>query len=191
MYGRTADFNAPNDPPEYTHRPFNEQQGAKITKKGLCRFLGFSQFLEWNQQRIVLFLIAQQISIAGAAITHGGTMYNDALVCRFLQRRIVTRLGVRILIRPGNMWRAFFCAVGIVLIIMGIECLLIDSAVLVAGVIDDPTLNVQQQTGGFFSAPIQSTGDRIFKPSEWFPWSLVATGAIVLLYSISLRRTNS
>jgi hypothetical protein len=93
----------------------------------------------------------------------------------------------RILIRPETMWRAFFCAVGIVLIIMGIECLLIDSAVLVAGVIDDPSMMPQQQNGGLFSAP-PTTVDRVFKPSEWFPWSLVASGAIVLLYSISLRK---
>jgi hypothetical protein len=101
---------------------------------------------------------------------------------------IVTQLGVRILIRPNTMWRAFFCAIGIVLIIMGIECLLIDSAVLVAGVLDDPNIQIQQQTGGLFSPPVQSTMDRVFRPSEWFPWSLLACGAITLLYSISLRK---
>jgi len=86
------------------------------------------------------------------------------------------------------MWRAFFCAVGIVLIIIGIECLLIDSAVLVAGVMDDPSTQRQQQTGGLFSSPIQATSDRVFRPSEWFPWSMLASVAIVLLYSISLKR---
>jgi len=89
------------------------------------------------------------------------------------------------------MWRAFFCAIGIVLIIMGIECLLIDSAVLVAGVLDDPTIQFQQQSGGLFSPPIQKPVDRVFRPSEWFPWSLLATGAITLLYSISLRRNGT
>ena len=97
----------------------------------------------------------------------------------------------RILIRPNTMWRAFFCGIGIVLIIMGIECLLIDSAVLVAGVLDDPGQQVPQQAGGFFSAPAQNSVDRVFKPSEWFPWSLLATGSIVLLYSISLRNNPS
>ncbi len=89
------------------------------------------------------------------------------------------------------MWRAFFCAIGVVLIIMGIECLLIDSAVLVAGIMDEPMSPIQQQSGGLFSPPPVATGaDRVFRPSEWFPWSLLATGAIVLLYSISLRRTG-
>jgi len=88
------------------------------------------------------------------------------------------------------MWRAFFCAVGIVLIIVGIECLLIDSAVLVAGVLDDPGQPFQQQSGGLFSAPVPSNSDRVFRPSEWFPWSLLATGSIVLLYSVSLKRNG-
>ena len=88
------------------------------------------------------------------------------------------------------MWRAFFCAVGIVLIIVGLECLLIDSAELVAGVIDDPSTQVQQQAGGYFSVPVQKSVDRVFRPSEWFPWSMLASGAIVLLYSISLRKNQ-
>ena len=103
---------------------------------------------------------------------------------------IVTRIRCTNLIRPNTMWRAFFCAIGIVLIIVGIECLLIDSAVLVAGVLDDPGQPVQQQTGGLFSAPVPTNVDRVFKPSEWFPWSLVATGSIVLLYSISLKKNG-
>lgn len=88
------------------------------------------------------------------------------------------------------MWRAFFCAIGIVLIITGLECLLIDSAVLAAGIIDDPSANMAQQATSLFAAPPQQTVDRVFKPSEWFPWSLVASGAITLLYSISLRRNG-
>lgn len=94
------------------------------------------------------------------------------------------------MIRPVTMWRAFFSAVGIVLIIMGIECLLIDSAVLVAGVVDDPAAQMQN-TGALFASPVPQTADRVFKPSDWFPWSLLASGAIVLLYSISLRGNSN
>lgn len=82
------------------------------------------------------------------------------------------------------MWRAFFTAVGIVLIVLGIECLIIDSAVLAAGVVDDP-MPVQQGTlfGGQPAAQ-----NRVFRPAEWIPWSLLASGAVVLIYSISLKR---
>jgi hypothetical protein len=84
------------------------------------------------------------------------------------------------------MMRAFFAAVGIFLIIIGVECLLLDSAVFVAGVVDEPV----QSNGGLFSAPQPVNTNRIFKPSEWFPWSLIACGSIVLLYSVSLRTNN-
>lgn len=85
------------------------------------------------------------------------------------------------------MWRAFFSAVGIVLVILGIECLLIDSAVLAAGVVDDP-MALQQNT--MFGGQLANTQNRVFRPAEWIPWSLLASGAVVLIYSISLRRAN-
>ncbi len=84
------------------------------------------------------------------------------------------------------MWRAFFSAIGIVLLILGVECLLIDSAVLAAGVVDDPM--PLQNAGLFGSAPAQMAQNRIFRPAEWIPWSLISSGAVVLLYAVSLRR---
>jgi LPS sulfotransferase NodH len=83
------------------------------------------------------------------------------------------------------MWRAFFAAIGIVLIILGFECLAIDSATFVAGAVEDPA--PQQALGNMFGAIQPPASDRVFRPTEWFPWSLLATGSIVLLYSVSLR----
>jgi len=85
------------------------------------------------------------------------------------------------------MWRAFFSAVGIVLVILGVECLLIDSAVLAAGVVDDP---MSMQQNSMFGGQLANMQSRVFKPAEWIPWSLLASGAVVLIYSISLRRAN-
>lgn len=84
------------------------------------------------------------------------------------------------------MWRAFFSAIGIVLLILGVECLLIDSAVLAAGVVDDPM--PLQNAGLFGAAPPQMAANRVFRPAEWIPWSLLASGAVVLIYAVSLRR---
>jgi LPS sulfotransferase NodH len=83
------------------------------------------------------------------------------------------------------MWRAFFSAIGIVLIILGLECLAIDSATFVAGAAEEAS--VQQPFGGMFAAATPPASDRVFRPTEWFPWSLLAVGSITLLYSISLR----
>ncbi|MEQ1825300.1 MAG: hypothetical protein ABL921_05115 [Pirellula sp.] len=130
----------------------------------------------------------QQIMMAATACCRSVSMRGESGRCVI---PFPVSLGMRILIRPSTMWRAFFSAIGIVLIIVGIECLLIDSAVLVAGVMDDPSVPVAQQSGGLFGAPItNNSSDRVFRPSDWFPWSMVASGAIVLLYSISLRQNT-
>lgn len=88
------------------------------------------------------------------------------------------------MIRPATMWRAFFSAIGIVLIILGLECLAIDSATFVAQASEEASGS--QGIGGLLaSTPVGS--NRVFRPTEWFPWSLLAIGSIVVLYSISLR----
>jgi hypothetical protein len=90
---------------------------------------------------------------------------------------------------PSSMWRAFFCAVGIVLIILGLECLVIDSAVFVAGVMDDPSAANPQ--ANWFNSTQPNTAGRTFKPTDWFPWALLASGAIVSLYSVSIRPSST
>lgn len=84
------------------------------------------------------------------------------------------------------MWRAFFFAVGIMLVILGLECLLIDSATLSSG--EKP--KVVQVNNGWFQPPqtIEMPGGKTVKPKEWIPWSLLASGAIVLLYSFTLPK---
>lgn len=68
------------------------------------------------------------------------------------------------------MWRSLFLALGIMLAILGIECLLIDSASLHAA-----------------STTAQSA-TRTFTPSEWQTWSFIGAGALTILYAITLRR---
>ena len=87
------------------------------------------------------------------------------------------------------MWRAFFSGIGIVLVIFGVECLLIDSAVLASGVVDDPM--PIQNAGLFGAAQVQQVSNRVFRPAEWFPWSLLASGAIVILYAVSIPKNPS
>ncbi len=88
------------------------------------------------------------------------------------------------------MWRAFFSAVGIVLLILGLECLVIDQAVLASADRTDEYSN-QLQTVSLFgrSAATRLDSRPIFRPAEWIPWSLLATGAVTVLYSVSLRKT--
>ncbi len=83
------------------------------------------------------------------------------------------------------MWRAFFFAVGGMLIIVGIECLLIDSATLAS----DRTEVVQINNGWFQPAStMEVSNGKVIRPKEWIPWSALASGAVVLLYSFTLPR---
>lgn len=79
------------------------------------------------------------------------------------------------------MWRAFFLAIGAMLVILGVECLLIDSATLAA----EQRVPAQQAPAWFNSEPMFDP-DRIIRPPEWISWSLLACGAVVLLYAKTL-----
>ncbi len=62
------------------------------------------------------------------------------------------------------MWRALFLAIGLFLLVLGLECLLIDQA----------TISSAEQ------------GTVTFSPPEWAPWSLISAGAVTMLYSFTL-----
>lgn len=76
------------------------------------------------------------------------------------------------------MIRSFFLAVGIFAIILGVECLILDKAVLAPS---------QDATASGFVERMAS-GQREFTPPEWAAWSLLSAGAVVILYSITLTQ---
>ena len=78
------------------------------------------------------------------------------------------------------MWRSFFLALGIMLAVLGAECLVIDSASLYS--------RGDANQGAYMMNQPMSTNTRLFVPSEWLPWSLMGAGALTILYSITLRR---
>lgn len=83
------------------------------------------------------------------------------------------------------MWRAFFFAVGTMMVIVGVECLLIDSATFASE--GQQTVQVRN---GWFQQPqlMQVTTGKTVKPAEWIPWSLIASGAVVVLYAMTLPK---
>ncbi len=82
-------------------------------------------------------------------------------------------------------WRSFFFAVGTMFIIVGVECLLIDSATLSGGQPD--TVSVSNTWFGPQQMMVVEP-QRIVQPPEWIRWSLIASGAVVLLYAATLPR---
>jgi hypothetical protein len=62
------------------------------------------------------------------------------------------------------MWRSFFLAMGLFALLLGVQCMFIDRA-------------TWSGEGG---------GD--VTPPDWAPWSLMSTGAVVMLYSFTLPK---
>jgi hypothetical protein len=60
------------------------------------------------------------------------------------------------------MWRSFFLALGLFALLLGAQCMVIDRATWGSG------------------------GDVV--PPDWAPWSLMSTGAVVMLYSFTLPK---
>ncbi|QDU31312.1 hypothetical protein ETAA8_64650 [Anatilimnocola aggregata] len=81
------------------------------------------------------------------------------------------------------MWRAFFLALGIYACIFGAECLVVESYVFAGDNSPSPT---GQQSMFQSSTPMAASRD--WRPAEWAPWSLLSTGAVVILYSLTLNR---
>lgn len=80
------------------------------------------------------------------------------------------------------MWRAVFLAIGITSCILGAECLVVDKAVF--------TRQAAAIEQDWYAFPPQQGVSEEFKPPEWAPWSLITAGAVVLIYSITLRNSS-
>jgi hypothetical protein len=74
------------------------------------------------------------------------------------------------------MFRAFFLAIGLYAFILGVECLVIDKAVL------QPSREATASSVAQQIAPSY----REITPPEWAPWSLLSVGAVVMLYSFTI-----
>jgi hypothetical protein len=80
------------------------------------------------------------------------------------------------------MWRSLFLAVGFSFVLLGVEAMAIDKAVLkvtrpAAG--QNSTYSAEAQSEIVEIVPAQWT---------WAPWSLVSAGAVVILYSFSIPK---
>jgi len=100
-------------------------------------------------------------------------------------------------------WRAFFMALGLNSMLLGGECFVLERIELsksftsiVAG--QDPMLansarpsNSSVFQNSAYQAMMADSLDgsgRMFRPREWMPWSLLAVGAIIVMYTSSHAR---
>ena len=82
------------------------------------------------------------------------------------------------------MWRSFFLAIGVSTFLVGGQFLGVEKVVL--KIVGDPP----PQTSPFDSEP-KAAPPIAIAPPPWAPYSLMATGAVICLYSFSIpRRLN-
>lgn len=72
------------------------------------------------------------------------------------------------------MWRAFFIAISIAVVILGLECMVLDHAIL------RPPRFAEDSVESYLT-------DRKVQLPDWAPWTLISGGAVMLLYSVSLK----
>ncbi|MCH2180446.1 MAG: hypothetical protein MK108_00440 [Mariniblastus sp.] len=101
------------------------------------------------------------------------------------------------------MIRSILMALGIFLLILGVESLLVDKVVVKrpgsAGVVKQekqetsPFQNAGYQSGSYYQATPQPKAEvkRAYHTREWMPWSLLAAGTITVLYTYSLAHGSS
>ncbi len=71
------------------------------------------------------------------------------------------------------------------MVIVGVECLLIDSATFAS----EGTRTVQVSQGWLQQPQALQVGTgKVVRPPEWIPWSLIASGAVVVLYAMTLPK---
>jgi len=80
------------------------------------------------------------------------------------------------------MWRAFFLAIGVYLVLLGAQCLAVDKVLLKAR---EPASETADLWG---NRTVQPGGAKTMQPPDWVPWSLISTGAVVCIYSFTLPR---
>ena len=85
------------------------------------------------------------------------------------------------------MWKAFFVALGITLCILGVECLVLDKAILKR----EKSETVSASAQSLFRPQEATLDPKELKPEDWHPWSLLSSGAVIILYSFSIPRRNS
>ena len=81
------------------------------------------------------------------------------------------------------MWRAFFLAIGVSLIILGAEFLVVDKVTLHKA----PTKGSALATLATVTAT-EVTASKTYAPPDWSPWSLFSIGAVVVIYSFTIPK---
>ena len=83
------------------------------------------------------------------------------------------------------MWRSFFLAIGVYLLLLGGQGLTVEKVVLK---IHAPA---REKTDFLGNRVVEKGAPRTLVPPEWVPWTLISSGAVTCLYSFTIPRWAS
>lgn len=87
----------------------------------------------------------------------------------------------------GIMWRSLFIALGVFLCLLGAEFLACEHLVLRQNVPESQPVVSTNQFISYATPPSPQVKKKIYVPKDWMPWTLLASGATVLMYSVRPR----
>ncbi len=102
----------------------------------------------------------------------------------------------------SGMWRSLFLALGITAILSGAQLFFVEQLEIKRIRGAKPTaVNNNNNFNGYQSSPFQQASYAtpqvaatpatfLYKPKDWMPWSLLAVGAIVMIYTFTIPRRS-
>ena len=80
------------------------------------------------------------------------------------------------------MWRALFLAVGFYCCLVGLKTVAVEKAIL------RPNVATHLQDNSLLGIHRLASGQIEVAPPEWLPWSIMAFGVVVILYTFALPK---
>ena len=87
------------------------------------------------------------------------------------------------------MWRALFLGIALSICLLGLECLVVDRVVLTPRASAAGPVSLDPNDPLALPA-VTAPPKRAVDLAEWHPWSLLSVGAVLVLYSLTLRRSG-
>lgn len=92
------------------------------------------------------------------------------------------------------MFRSLALAVGISLVVLGVECLVVERVVMAGSQTLTASTPASHELAQAQSGPVPTQAAstaREIMPPEWAPWVLLSVGAVIILYSFTIPRRVS
>jgi hypothetical protein len=91
-----------------------------------------------------------------------------------------------------SLWRSFWMAIGIGLVLLGLQFLVIERATW-AKPSESKTISSQGSSDGLLAylEDEANANPNDFQPDDWVPWAMLTGGAVIIIYSWTIQSGQS